>query len=316
MLENTYSQVNIFYLHSKPSSVDSSSTIMVGGKVSFGIWEYYEKNDAPAVVGDTYVEFGFGYILSSFYSPFLFYSPLSRTATSDALSSKNDRFYYELNIPFLNLSSYYKVFKDKKDIPGFGITYPGKKGVIDYLELMFEKYDKYYNVKLYTRGILGWFNIETEYFTRDKSFYYSTFGIEHLFLIRGDAKGETAYFSKKYAWGIGFYVFGGYYDATKDPSIEYNFTEKSDFPYTFGAGVTSQIPFMIFLDSSFLIGGGFLTLAAVFTDIPLYILGLFLGINWEFYFTRITVSMEGALIEDIGRVGKRCMERCCCMVSI
>ncbi len=218
-----------------------------------------------------------------------------------AHSTEQDRFYYEINIPFLNLSSFYKTLhSEKKGIWGISFNYAGSRDTLEYLELAFEHYpDNNYNFKIHTKGIKGWFNLGAEFSTQD-IFYYGVAGIEHLFLIRGDAKGEQAYFSKKYAWGVGFYFFGGYYDPTKDPAIDYNFFAKADFPFTFGAGLSVQMPFMIFLDATLITGGSFLIVATAVSEIPIALAFILLtSESYEFYLTQAVVAAVAALGNDI-----------------
>ncbi len=77
LLPNTFTQGRVFLLHHKQGSLDKASEIMVGGKITVGNWEYYEKQGAAAVTGNAYFEFAFGYIASSYASPFIFGGPLS-----------------------------------------------------------------------------------------------------------------------------------------------------------------------------------------------------------------------------------------------
>ncbi|HCL57871.1 MAG TPA: hypothetical protein DHW82_12815 [Spirochaetia bacterium] len=302
VIEKSFSQYRVFLLHSKKAGFDNVAESMVGGMITIGNWEYYEQNEAAAVKGDALLEFSAGYIAPSYYSPLLFMSPVEKTSyQTKIVDNQEKKYYYEFNIPILHLSSFYKIDQLGKDTMGLAFRFAGTKGIFEYLEIMGEKRsEKIYNFSGELKGLFDWLSFEGKYNT-EKKWVYGTAALEHLFFFQGDAKGETAYFSKKYAWAFGFKLFGGYYNPSNDLDIDYYFINKIDKPYTAGIDISVQMPFLIFMDSVLVAGGAALTVMTVATEIPIAIMYyIFAGEVYEFYLTQFMVAFEGALIMDIG----------------
>jgi hypothetical protein len=308
LLPDTFIQVRGFLMHSKKDNYNFVAEVMGGGKLTFGLWDYYEKNGASAVTGNAFFEIAFGRIFNYKYSPLSFLTVHRYHDDVSALDKEEmekSRNYLELSIPFINISSYYKAFRDGKE-QYYGLSYGMllSKGTLEYFDLTLEKTPQDdYTIRANALGIVDWFSFRFAYNTQ-RSLVYSVLALDHTFVLRGDMKGEEAYFSKKYAFTIGFKLFGGYYSPANDPDIDLNLVNYDKSPFTAGFDFSIQVPFMIYLDSVLMLGAGVLTVMSVATDSVMFLASLLYGGGdsvWEFYLTQMSVALMGALASDIGR---------------
>lgn len=306
-IEHTHFQARLFTLSSVGNFYPWD--IMPGLQLSFGNWYYYYTNDASAVMGTSFAEIAFGYVFS-------FNIPEVQSDHLDASYEQDEEshFYIELNSPYLNLISFYKVFTNVEElltIISAGISFMAQRSfitdifdfdpgeihtVISNLMIVSDILSgKEVVLNFDFEGLFNYLNLYADVHT-DLGLIYAAIEFDHLFLFRGDFKGEEAYFSKKYAPGFRLKFNIGYYDPLKDYLVDfYAQPGFENYPITAGIDIAFQLPFWLVFDALLFTAGTAMVIGAIVADI--------LAIVYEasadsfFFLTIGAIYLEGLLIE-------------------